>query len=79
MSNDSCDGCAWCEPENDPDVIVTEEQLDAFTLAYDKGSHPQQRFGQAFCNTFSVMFDPILFYEEDRTKAEAQAWRGYTE
>jgi hypothetical protein len=52
--------------------LVFLGNYNEFAKAYDKGQYPHQRFGQAFVNTLlpQDFADPILFYEEDRRKAE---------
>jgi len=49
-------------------MISLEEYLDFRLAYYTRQEHPQERFGQAFCNRFNVT-DSDLFNERDADKA----------
>jgi len=51
-------------------VTITYSQIAEFTRLYDSGHYGSfQRFGQAFCNHFNIVW-PELFYIESRKEAE---------
>lgn len=50
-------------------VTITYLQMSEFKRLYDKGTWPNQRFGQAFCNHFNIT-DANIFYEKYRKLAE---------
>jgi hypothetical protein len=50
---------------------ITWEEMGKFLVLYDReGKFPNQRFGQAFCNHFNLVW-PEVFYQEKRKEAEA--------
>lgn len=64
---------------------ITGDQMNAFTRAFDAGSHPGQRFGQAFINVYSVPGGPLesfrgtpasarIFFGQDREMVEDLIW-----
>jgi len=49
---------------------LTYDQMREFLSLYDKEQKfPEQRFGQAFCNHFNLVW-PEMFYQRDREEAE---------
>lgn len=50
-------------------VSVAHMQMEEFKRLYDKGHFPTQRFGQAFCNHFNIVW-PEVFYITARKDAE---------
>lgn len=53
-----------------PAITVTHLQMSEFRILYYKGTWPNQRFGQAFCNYFNLTW-PEVFYLENNNDAEA--------
>lgn len=52
-----------------PNTTITVRKMRDFTSLYDTGHYRQQRFGQAFCNHFDILYSP-LFYTTSRKEAE---------
>jgi len=51
-------------------VTITHEEMGRFLVMYDRERRfPNQRFGQAFCNYFNIVW-PEVFYLEKRKEAE---------
>ena len=59
--------------------MKTEEILEFERLYFEFSIYGSQRYGQAFCNYFSVDNDNRLFYEENITTARDIVWAKYAE
>ena len=57
---------------------LTIQQIQDFTDKYrnDPTLNKNQRFGQAFCNEFSIT-DNVLFYQENYGVSEQYIWATY--
>jgi hypothetical protein len=61
-----------CGCEGDGMKKVAMEEYTMFAMSYASGEHSNERFGQAFMNTFYTgrgITDPDLFYTRDRDEA----------
>lgn len=59
--------------------MKAEEILEFERLYFEFSIYGSQRYGQAFCNHFSVDNDDKLFYEENTTIARGIVWAKYAE
>lgn len=59
--------------------MKSEEILEFERLYFEFSIFGNQRYGQAFCNYFSVDNDDKLFYEENDEIARDIVWAKYAE
>ena len=58
---------------------LTAEELYDFEKKFIKNEFPHQRYGQAFCNHFSIEGFSELFYMENDKLARMSAWLNFLE